>query len=192
MWITSIVGALALMAAVVWIGVAISVWQDMVFLAGLAAGLAPFLLTTVFVYRITQRRAEARWAQVMRLTLPDILHHLTDEERNDLTRGDLAPRALLAPEPGAAAPESALRESARPSGRAHRLSHVPGIERRKRGPTTELALRFHRVHDAAGCRRPAFSPDGHEESNGCARSRPRETAGRTPTAPEGARATSSA
>lgn len=95
--IITALGALVLIAIIIWIDITTTLWQEMVILAGLAAGLVSFLLTTVFVNRFHQRQLEARWAPVTHMALTSILHRLADERRSDLSRGEIAPRTLSAP-----------------------------------------------------------------------------------------------
>lgn len=95
--IATALGALVLIGVIIWIDISTTIWQDMVILAGLAAGLVSFLLTTVFVNRFLQRQLEARWAPVTHMALTSILHELADENRSDLNRGHIAPRTLTAP-----------------------------------------------------------------------------------------------
>lgn len=95
--ILSALGALVLVAIIIWLDISTTIWQEMVILAGLAAGLVSFLLTTVFVNRFHQRQLEARWAPVTHMALTSILHRLADERRSDLSRGEIAPRTLSAP-----------------------------------------------------------------------------------------------
>ena len=95
--IITALGALVLIAIIIWIDITTTLWQEMVILAGLAAGLVSFLLTTVFVNRFHQRQLEARWAPVTHMALTSILHHLADERHSDLSRGVIRPRTLSAP-----------------------------------------------------------------------------------------------
>lgn len=95
--ILTALGALVLIAIIIWIDISTTLWQEMVILAGLAAGLVSFLLTTVFVNRFHQRQLEARWAPVTHMALTSVLHHLADERHSDLSRGVIRPRTLNAP-----------------------------------------------------------------------------------------------
>ena len=95
--IATALGALVLIGVIIWIDISTTIWQDMVILAGLAAGLVSFLLTTVFVNRFLHRQLEARWAPVTHMALTSILHELADENRSDLSRGEITPRTLNFP-----------------------------------------------------------------------------------------------
>ncbi|BAC18289.1 hypothetical protein [Corynebacterium efficiens YS-314] len=95
--ILTALGALTLIAIIIWIDISTTLWQEMVILAGLAAGLVSFLLTTVFVNRFHQRQLEARWAPVTHMALTSVLHHLADERHSDLSRGVIRPRTLSVP-----------------------------------------------------------------------------------------------
>ncbi|MCS5479932.1 hypothetical protein NYP18_09720 [Corynebacterium sp. YIM 101645] len=95
--VATALGALVLIGVILWIDVATTIWQEMVILSGLAAGLVTFLLTTVFVNRFLARQVEARWAPVTHMALTSLLHQLADEESSDLSRGDISPRTLEIP-----------------------------------------------------------------------------------------------
>lgn len=95
--VATAVGALVLIAVIIWVDVATTIWQEMVILSGLAAALVSFLLTTVFVNRFLQRQLEARWAPVTHMALTAVLHRVADEERSDLERGQVVPRSLPLP-----------------------------------------------------------------------------------------------
>lgn len=92
--IASTVGAVIVIAVIIWIDVTTALWQELVILAGLAAGLISFLLTALWIDRIIERGNRRRWAPVSRLALTEILHDLADEENSDLSRGSVAPRLL--------------------------------------------------------------------------------------------------
>ncbi len=90
-------GALVLIGIIIWIDISTTIWQEMVILAGLAAGLVSFLLTTVFINRFHQRQLEARWEPVTHLALTSVLHLLADEKHSDLSRGAIKPRTFTIP-----------------------------------------------------------------------------------------------
>ncbi len=108
--VAALIAAGTLIALVIWIDVTTSIWQEMVIISGLAAGVVTFLLTTLFIDRFLERSAERRWAPVTRLALTEILHELADEERSELSRGQLVPRRLPVPETTASPDE--LRQTA--------------------------------------------------------------------------------
>lgn len=93
----TILGALALILIIIWIDISTTLWQEMVILSGLAAGLVSFLLTTVFINRFHQRQLEARWEPVTHMALTSLLHQLADEKHSDLSRGAISPRFLTIP-----------------------------------------------------------------------------------------------
>lgn len=95
--VVTALGALALIAIIIWIDISTTIWQEMVILAGLAAGLVSFLLTSVFINRFHQRQLEARWEPVTHMALTSVLHHLADEKHSDLSRGEITPRAFTVP-----------------------------------------------------------------------------------------------
>lgn len=90
----AILGALVLTCIVLWVDIATGLWQEYVILAGLAAGLVTFALTTLVIDRLIARSAAARWKPVTRLALSDILHAIADEERSDVARDRIFPRLL--------------------------------------------------------------------------------------------------
>lgn len=92
-----VLGALILIGIILWIDVTTTIWQEMVILSGLAAGLVSFLLTSVFISKFHERRIEARWAPVTHMALTSLLHNLADENRSDLSRGEIVPRTLDIP-----------------------------------------------------------------------------------------------
>jgi len=86
--------AFALIAVILILDVTTGVWNDLVIISGLAAGLVTFLLTTLVVDRVVARSTERRWAPVNRFALSEFLHSIADEERSELSRGRIVPRAL--------------------------------------------------------------------------------------------------
>lgn len=92
--IAGIVGAIAVIIVVLWLDIATGVWQDLVVLSGLAAGLVTFLLTVLVVDRVVARSNARRWAPVTRLALTEFLHGLADEDQSEIARGVIVPRTL--------------------------------------------------------------------------------------------------
>ncbi|MGM7696994.1 hypothetical protein [Microbacterium sp. A84] len=90
-------GALGVIAVIVWIDIATGLWQELVILSGLAAGLVTFLLTALVLGRLMEKSTSRRWAPVNRLALSEFLHALADEEHSELSRGHVIPRSLSAP-----------------------------------------------------------------------------------------------
>lgn len=102
------IGGLILIAAILWIDIKTSFWQDLVILAGLAGSLVTFLLTFLVINQVTARATERRWEPVTRMALTDLLHDLADEDQSELSRGVIVPRSLPVPEP---APSQGHRET---------------------------------------------------------------------------------
>lgn len=120
--LAGIIGGVAIIVAVLWIDIATGLWQDFVILAGLAAGLVTFLLTVLVIDRVVARSHARRWAPVTRLALTEFLHDLADEDRSEITRGEVIPRALPRLDP-------ALPSSDWPD-ELHRLRSAVATERR--------------------------------------------------------------
>ena len=95
--------AILLIAGVIWIDVTTTIWQELVILSGLAAGVVTFLLTTLFLDRFVQRAAQRRWAPVTRLALTEILYQFADEQHSEPSLGHIEPRQLSALDPHATA-----------------------------------------------------------------------------------------
>lgn len=87
-------GALSLIGVIIWLDYRTTIWQEMVILAGLAAGLVSFLLTTVVIDRLVRHSTEVRWAPVTHLALTEIMHLFADDERSELSSGIVVPREL--------------------------------------------------------------------------------------------------
>lgn len=97
--VASGVGAIILVAVILWIDVSTDLWNEWVILAGLAAGLVTFILTVLVLDKVIARSTARRWAPVTRLALTEFLHAIADDERSEISRGEIVPRAL--PEIGA-------------------------------------------------------------------------------------------
>lgn len=92
--VVALVTSIVAMAVVIWIDVATGLWQQVVILSGIAAGLLTFLLTAFFLEGWVARAEHERWLPVTRVALTDILHTLADDERSEITRGMVVPRRL--------------------------------------------------------------------------------------------------
>lgn len=94
-------GALACASVVfiLWLDITTGVWQDLVILSGLAAGLVSFVFTALVVNRIMVRGTERRWAPVNRLAFSEFLHTLADEDTSEVARGLIVARTLTFPFP---------------------------------------------------------------------------------------------
>ncbi|WP_025134316.1 hypothetical protein [Leucobacter sp. PH1c] len=113
--LAGILAGVAVIVVVIWLDVATGIWQELVILSGLAAGLVTFLLTVLVVDKVVARSTARRWAPVTRLALTEFLHDLADEEESEIARGSVVARSIpeLDPAlPAAAWPEElrALRE----------------------------------------------------------------------------------
>src|SRR5690554_3397466 len=87
-WKISAFSAAILFAAVIlWIDIATGLWQEVVILSGLVAGIVMFLLTILVFDRIAERATARRWAPVNRLALSEFLHELADDEDSEISRG---------------------------------------------------------------------------------------------------------
>lgn len=97
--IAGVIGAIVVIAVVLWIDIATGLWQDLVILAGLAAGLVTFLLTVLVVDKVVARSTARRWEPITRLALTELLHDLADETQSEIARGHVVPRRLPALDP---------------------------------------------------------------------------------------------
>lgn len=132
--IRNIVLALAaaiVVVVIVWLDVASAVWQEVVILSGLAAGLVTFLLTVMVLDKVLARSTARRWAPVNRLALTEFLHALADDERSEITRGLVVPRTLAEP---ATAPHD--------PGYVEALDDLRENVHRERGALTDLLGRW--------------------------------------------------
>lgn len=94
--IAVVIGGLVVIAMIIWVDVATGLWNDLVIIAGLAAGLVSFLLTVLVLNRIVARATERKWAPVNRLALSEFLHAIADEKHSEVSRGHIVPRLLPA------------------------------------------------------------------------------------------------
>ncbi|MGP6170138.1 hypothetical protein ACTU6U_07340 [Microbacterium sp. A196] len=92
--ILGLVAIALLFVVALWIDLTTQVWQQAVILAGIAAGLLTFLLTALFFEQWMARSAHKRWFPVTHLALTDLLHALSDEERSEFSRGQIAARSI--------------------------------------------------------------------------------------------------
>lgn len=90
----ALLAGLAVVAVIIWLDVASGIWQDLVVLSGLAAGLVTFLLTVLVLDRVVARSTARRWAPVNRLAFSEFLHDLADDEHSEISRGRIVTRAL--------------------------------------------------------------------------------------------------
>ena len=88
------VGAFVVVGIILWIDIATGLWNNLVVLSGLAAGIVTFILTALVLDRIIARSTAKRWAPVNRLALSEFLHALADEERSEISRGQIVHREL--------------------------------------------------------------------------------------------------
>ncbi|MGO1539223.1 MAG: hypothetical protein ACTHW3_07600 [Leucobacter sp.] len=88
------VGALIVVVVILWIDITSAVWQEVVILSGLAAGLVTFLLTVFVLDKVLARSTARRWAPVNRLAFTEFLHVLADDEHSEISRGHIVTRRL--------------------------------------------------------------------------------------------------
>lgn len=89
-------GTLATIAVIVilWLDIATGVWENLVILSGLAAGLVSFVFTALVLNRIVVRNAAHRWSSVNRLAFSEFLHAMADDELSEVARGEIVSRTL--------------------------------------------------------------------------------------------------
>lgn len=92
--IAIVVSAIVLVGLIIWLDVSTGVWNEVVILSGLAAGLVTFILTVMVLDKIIARSTAKRWAPVTRLALSEFLHAIADEEHSEISRGKIVPRSL--------------------------------------------------------------------------------------------------
>ncbi|MDO5682751.1 MAG: hypothetical protein Q4G46_07985 [Propionibacteriaceae bacterium] len=90
----TIVGSVVVIVVILWIDIATGLWQNVVILAGLAAGLVSFLLTTLVLDRMLAKHQARRWAPLNRLALSEFMHAMADEEASEISRGHIVIRSL--------------------------------------------------------------------------------------------------
>lgn len=93
----AVAAAVVAMVVVVVVDITTGLWQDVVILSGVVAGLLTFILTALFLDRVLARSQHARWLPVTRLALTDIAHSLADDARSEITRGRIVPRSIPVP-----------------------------------------------------------------------------------------------
>lgn len=79
---------------VLWLDVKTGLWQEIVILSGVVAGLFTFLMTALYIESWLARANHKRWQPVTRLALIDLLHGLADEEHSEISRDRIVPRSL--------------------------------------------------------------------------------------------------
>lgn len=89
-----VIGAVVVIVTIIWIDITSGIWQNLVILSGLAAGLVTFLLTVLVLDRVVARTTARRWAPVNRLALAEFLHALADDDASEISRGEIVPRSL--------------------------------------------------------------------------------------------------
>lgn len=88
------VAAFALVAIIIWLDLTTGLWNELVVLSGLAAGLVTFLFTVLVLDKVVARSTARRWAPVNRLALSEFLHSIADEDRSEISKGEIVPRLL--------------------------------------------------------------------------------------------------
>lgn len=92
--VATIAGAIVVIVIILWIDIATAMWQEVVILSGLAAGLVTFLLTVTVLNRVLARSTARRWAPVNRFAYSEFLHALADDELSEVSRGKVVARSL--------------------------------------------------------------------------------------------------
>ena len=87
------IGAVTVIAVILWLDVMTGLWNELVILSGLAAGLVTFLLTVLVLDKLIARSTARRWSPVNRLALTEFLYSIADDERSEISRGEIVPRA---------------------------------------------------------------------------------------------------
>ena len=90
----ALITAVVVIGIIIWLDISTGVWNDLVILSGLAAGLVTFLLTVMVLDRVVARSTARRWAPVNRLALSEFLHAIADEEQSEISRGVIVAREL--------------------------------------------------------------------------------------------------
>lgn len=88
------IGAVTVIAVILWLDVMTGLWNELVILSGLAAGLVTFLLTVLVLDKLIARSTARRWSPVNRLALTEFLYSIADDERSEISRGEIVPRTL--------------------------------------------------------------------------------------------------
>lgn len=104
------IGGLLVVGVIIWVDIATGIWQELVILSGLAAGLVTFILTVLVLGRIIERNAARRWAPINRLALTEFLHAIVDENASEIALGEFVPRTLSFPDELHAGSLATLRE----------------------------------------------------------------------------------
>lgn len=79
---------------VLWLDFKTGLWQEIVILSGIVAGLLTFLMTALYIESWLAKANHKRWRPVTRLALIDLLHALADEEKSEFSRDEIVPRSL--------------------------------------------------------------------------------------------------
>lgn len=111
---------LALVGIIIWIDLVSSIWQDVVVLSGIAAGLVTFLLTVFVLDKALARSTARRWAPLHHLATTDFLHAMADDTHSEVSRGHVVVRQFTAPACGPADP-----------------SYIPELERLRKAVVAE-------------------------------------------------------
>ena len=102
--IAVVTACLALVGIIIWIDLVSSIWQNVVVLSGVAAGLVTFLLTVFVLDKALARSTAKRWAPLHHLATTDFLHAMADEAHSEVSRGHIIVRQFTAPACGPSDP----------------------------------------------------------------------------------------
>lgn len=95
--IAAVIGSFIVVVVIVWLDVTTAIWQEVVILSGLAAGLVTFLLTVVVLDRVIANNTARRWAPINRLALSEFLHAIVDDDASEVAHCRFVPRSLSLP-----------------------------------------------------------------------------------------------
>src|SRR5690606_9685424 len=79
---------------VLWLDFKTGLWQEIVILSGIVAGLFTFFMTALYIESWMARANHRRWQPVTRLALTDLLHSLADEEKSEISRDEVVARSF--------------------------------------------------------------------------------------------------
>lgn len=153
-------GSFTLIAIIIWLDVTTGLWNNLVILSGLAAGLVTFLLTVLVLDKLLARSTARRWAPVNQLALNEFLYSIGDETRTEISRGVIHPRTLPSVDPESknlAADLHALREQvvrertllSQALGTWAQFLASSGDNDQVMRHIAELALQLHQVRDVS-------------------------------------------
>lgn len=91
------VGSGVVMAVIIWLDIATGLWQNLVIISGVVAGIVMFVFTVLVLDRVMARQSARRWEPVTRIAYSEFLHVLADEELSEVSHGSIVARTVTAP-----------------------------------------------------------------------------------------------